>query len=171
MLAIRINRPRKTSQAKTSQAKSPELVCHDCGKAIRADAAFCAACRAPIVRRYCPRCSKLVPEFTQSCPYCGASATAPARLIPSFPVVPVSLLGGAVLVIFLMTGSLEHSRDPQNASAGVTTQKQQEYNPPAFSVAGLQKNTATSQSKGAGLPQNGINSQLPTVRSDEASRR
>src|ERR1051325_6411979 len=56
------------------EAALRNLACQECGQGIAPDAMFCTHCHAPIVRRYCAGCSRLVPENSAFCPFCGTSA-------------------------------------------------------------------------------------------------
>ena len=51
-----------------------EVKCPQCNYTIQPDDKFCGHCHAVILRRYCQPCRKLVPDHTDLCPYCGASA-------------------------------------------------------------------------------------------------
>ena len=51
-----------------------EVKCPECNYRIKPDDKFCSHCHAVILRRYCQPCRRLVPDHTELCPYCGASA-------------------------------------------------------------------------------------------------
>ncbi len=46
------------------------LDCLKCGKEIRLDDLTCPHCGVPILRRYCGRCSRLIPDHVKICPVC-----------------------------------------------------------------------------------------------------
>ena len=86
------------------RSPKPEIpvYCVACNNPIAPDATECGSCHAPIVRRYCPKCSRLVPENSKLCPYCGVSSKAKASNIPSSSnFVLFVLLGAAVLYILI----------------------------------------------------------------------
>src|SRR5262245_49767263 len=90
---------------KKSEIKVP-TICAGCSSPIAPDATFCETCHAPIVRRYCPKCSKLVPENSVNCPFCGASSktktsTESGIAIPNITVLAVI---GMIAAFFLMGG-------------------------------------------------------------------
>lgn len=73
------------------------VLCRECHGSIQPDDKFCAHCDAVILRRYCPGCSKLVPDHVVMCPYCGASAgEKPKAAILQYPT-NVALM---ILVLF-----------------------------------------------------------------------
>jgi RNA polymerase subunit RPABC4/transcription elongation factor Spt4 len=78
--------------------------CAECKASIAPDATFCGACHAPIVRRYCPKCSRLVPENTKDCPFCGASSKAKARETPGLSNLAVFGVIGIGVAFFLIAG-------------------------------------------------------------------
>jgi Tfp pilus assembly protein PilF len=93
-----------------------KTTCAGCQAPIAPDATFCNACHAPIVRRYCPKCSKLVPENTKECPYCGTSAKAKARDTVGLSNLMVAALIGMAVVYFVI-GGLFSSESPKKKIA------------------------------------------------------
>jgi RNA polymerase subunit RPABC4/transcription elongation factor Spt4 len=81
-----------------------QTTCVACQSTISADATVCTACHAPVVRRYCPKCSRLVPEHTKLCPYCGASSKIKPRDTSRLSTVAILGIVGLAGAFFLMAG-------------------------------------------------------------------
>ncbi|HJZ13512.1 MAG TPA: zinc ribbon domain-containing protein, partial [Acidobacteriota bacterium] len=85
---------RRIVSSPSKQMYFQETTCQECNKRIAPDALFCESCHAPVVRRYCPKCSKLVPETSKLCPFCGAAANAPPRFHKNHIQTIVGVLAG-----------------------------------------------------------------------------
>lgn len=102
------------------QIPDVRTVCAECQSDIAPDSKFCSRCHAPIVRRYCPGCSKLVPENTEQCPFCGASGKVQAKTdsnISSFVAIGAILCG---LALFIISQNRDEVDPPDKAPAAKT---------------------------------------------------
>ncbi len=83
-----------------------QVLCRECRGMIAPDATVCDICHAPVVRRYCPRCSRLVPETTEYCPYCGTSKKANVKRIPVMSILfATAILGMTLYLAVRFSGS------------------------------------------------------------------
>jgi RNA polymerase subunit RPABC4/transcription elongation factor Spt4/tetratricopeptide (TPR) repeat protein len=55
-----------------TKKSSSGLLCLQCNGGITADQLICSHCHGPIIRRYCSRCERLIPDHAELCPFCGA---------------------------------------------------------------------------------------------------
>lgn len=94
---------------------SPDVRCQECNTPIPPDATTCGHCHAPIVRRYCPGCSKLVPETTELCPFCGTSSHAPVKNRSLFTSNMLAVTS-VVFFFLLVAASLTRSPNPPQST-------------------------------------------------------
>ena len=91
-------------KARPSPKADVQTTCAACNSAIAPDATFCEACHAPVVRRYCPKCSRLVPENSKICPYCGTSSKVKPRESTGLSNIAILAILGMGIAFFLMGG-------------------------------------------------------------------
>ena len=140
-----------------SSAAGVQTTCAACQSVISADATVCVACHAPVVRRYCPKCSKLVPEHTKLCPYCGASSKTKPRDTSGLSNIAIILIVALVGVFVLIGGFF-----PSEKQA-----KKVEPPPPVQLADNPVSAVRLESSKSSGtLPLSG-GIQQPIIRSDE----
>ena len=138
-----------------------QTTCGACQAVISPDATVCASCHAPVVRRYCPKCSRLVPEHTKLCPYCGASSKTKPRDtsgLSNAAIIVIVALAGA---FFLIAGFFPAEKQTKKIEP-----------PPPVQLADNAVSPAkmdSSKSQGTLQVSGGI--QQPIVRSDEEGTR
>jgi RNA polymerase subunit RPABC4/transcription elongation factor Spt4 len=147
---------------KIRKPQKPEVptVCAECQSPIAPEATFCESCHAPIVRRYCPKCSRLVPENTKDCPLCGASSKAKARETPglsNFAVFGAIAMGVA---FFLIAGFFPAEKEKPRVAPAPNVQLTDSVAPVRLAGSRLDA--------GRTLPATG---QIPVVRSDQEGAR
>jgi len=119
------------------------LFCQECKSTIAADSTFCGRCHAPIVRRYCPGCSRLVPETSQLCPYCGESAKAPMKKNTLQYSLFVAVGGGLALSIFLLGGRSDSSLNQEKRTVETSS-------PVVIAAAASARSASATEVKPAG---------------------
>jgi predicted amidophosphoribosyltransferase len=70
----------------------PGLICRTCKAQIAAEDIWCASCKAPIFRRYCGGCTKLIPANAARCPYCLSSKEHRFRYIRNLEQIVAGLV-------------------------------------------------------------------------------
>jgi tetratricopeptide (TPR) repeat protein/RNA polymerase subunit RPABC4/transcription elongation factor Spt4 len=142
---------------KKSDVKVP-TICAGCSSPIAPDATFCEVCHSPIVRKYCPKCSRLIPENSVSCPYCGAAAAKVKNQESTIAIPNITIIAiiGLVAGFFLMGDFFSGQKPEYKIQSSSNTQASNPATPSAL-VGSHAAVTST-------LP---ISNQKPVVRSDE----
>jgi hypothetical protein len=112
------------------------------------------------VRRYCPKCSRLVPENTKDCPFCGASSKAKVRETPGLSNLAVFGVIGMAVLFFVLAGFFPSDKEKPKVAPPPNVQL-------TDSVAPVQV-TAAQVSAGTTLPAKG---KQPIVQSDQEGAR
>jgi hypothetical protein len=142
---------------KKSDVKVP-TICAGCSSPIAPDATFCEVCHAPIVRKYCPKCSRLIPENSVNCPYCGVAAGKAKTQESTIAIPNMTILAviGLVAAFFLMGGFFSDKKSENKIRSSSNVQSSNPATPSSL-VGSHAAVTST-------VP---ISNQKPVVRSDE----
>ncbi len=135
--------------------------CAECQAPIAPEATLCEACHAPIVRRYCPKCSRLVPENTKDCPLCGASSKAKVRETVGLSNLAVFGAIAMGVAFFVIVGFFPAEKEKPRVAAPPNVQ----LTPDSVAPVSL---IGSRLEAGRTLPATG---QTPIVRSDEEGAR
>jgi len=79
-----------------------DLFCKNCKSEISPDEIWCSHCKAPIIRRYCGGCKRLIPDIATKCPHCNSAKIGRFRYIRNLEQIMVS--GALVALIAAVVG-------------------------------------------------------------------
>ena len=99
-----------------------QTTCAGCNSPIAVDATFCEVCHAPVVRRYCAKCSRLVPENTKLCPYCGTSSKVKPRESSGLSNITILAILGLAAAFFLTAGFFSSGKETKKIAPAPSVQ-------------------------------------------------